>query len=80
MLDDITDFDDDDLTQDIANVFNRVTEASEIRHGYYNALMDYFYDIQESGVLSHHNCTFDRYEPCITDKDRDKIISLIPVV
>ncbi|MCH5167125.1 MAG: hypothetical protein J1F35_04445 [Erysipelotrichales bacterium] len=68
----------DDITEGLVSVLEAIVEVTEVRARYYSFFVDFFYQTLEKGILTDKNCFYPRYEPLLTDEDKNEIINMIP--
>lgn len=79
-LDDLDAFDDEDVVDNFADIFERLAEVGEVRVAYYDACIDFYYELLSEGVLTNMNYSYLKYAKAMSKKERNEMLTLIPGV
>lgn len=78
-VEDITTFIlDDYVVKSLIDFFNSLLPAAETRVAYSIALVDYYQEILEVGLLTEDNYDYEKYEATFTQNEKAYILSLLP--
>ena len=79
-LDDLDSFDDETVVDNFADIFENLVNIGAVRVSYYDACIDFFYDILSEGVLTNKNYSYLKYAKAMSKKERNAMLELIPGV